>query len=32
MKVFESLESEVRSYIRSFPAVFDTADNASYLK
>ena len=28
MKVFESLESEVRSYIRSFPAVFDTADNA----
>ncbi|RSD30140.1 diaminobutyrate--2-oxoglutarate transaminase [Vibrio pectenicida] len=28
MNVFESLESEVRSYIRSFPAVFDTADNA----
>ncbi|MCG7491740.1 diaminobutyrate--2-oxoglutarate transaminase [Vibrio sp. Of14-4] len=28
MKVFESLESEVRSYIRSFPAIFDTADNA----
>ncbi|GLT16995.1 putative aminotransferase y4qG [Vibrio zhanjiangensis] len=28
MKIFESLESEVRSYIRSFPAVFDIADNA----
>ncbi|MCG7497835.1 diaminobutyrate--2-oxoglutarate transaminase [Vibrio sp. Of7-15] len=28
MQAFESLESEVRSYIRSFPAVFDRAENA----
>ena len=26
MRIFEQLESEVRSYIRSFPVVFDTAD------
>lgn len=28
MQAFESLESEVRSYIRSFPTVFDRAENA----
>lgn len=28
MKIFEELESEVRGYIRSFPAIFDTAKNA----
>ena len=30
MRIFEQLESEVRSYIRSFPVVFDTAEG-SYL-
>ena len=25
MRIFEELESEVRGYIRAFPAVFDTA-------
>lgn len=25
MRIFEEMESEVRGYIRSFPAVFDTA-------
>ncbi|MDN3610395.1 diaminobutyrate--2-oxoglutarate transaminase [Vibrio ostreicida] len=28
MQAFEKLESEVRSYIRSFPTVFDKAENA----
>jgi len=28
MRIFEKLESEVRGYIRSFPAVFDTAEGA----
>jgi diaminobutyrate-2-oxoglutarate transaminase len=30
MRIFEEMESEVRGYIRSFPAVFDTA-KGSYL-
>jgi len=25
MRIFEEMESEVRGYIRSFPAVFDVA-------
>ena len=28
MRIIEQLESEVRSYVRSFPAVFDTAEGA----
>jgi len=28
MRIIEQLESEVRSYVRSFPAVFDTAQGA----
>lgn len=28
MRIIEKLESEVRSYVRSFPAVFDTAEGA----
>ena len=30
MRIFEQLESEVRGYVRSFPAIFDTA-KGSYL-
>lgn len=30
MRIFEELESEVRSYVRSFPVIFDTAEG-SYL-
>ena len=30
MRIFEQLESEVRSYVRSFPVIFDTAEG-SYL-
>lgn len=28
MRIFESLESDVRSYVRSFPAIFDKAEGA----
>lgn len=28
MRIFEKLESEVRGYVRSFPAVFDTANGS----
>lgn len=28
MRIFESIESDVRSYVRSFPAVFDKAEGA----
>lgn len=28
MRIFEQLESEVRSYVRSFPVVFDTAEGS----
>jgi diaminobutyrate-2-oxoglutarate transaminase len=28
MRIFDSLESDVRSYVRSFPAIFDTAEGA----
>ena len=28
MRIFEQLESEVRSYIRSFPVVFDVAEGS----
>lgn len=28
MRIFEELESEVRGYVRSFPAIFDTAKGA----
>ena len=28
MRIIDSLESDVRSYVRSFPAVFDTAEGA----
>ena len=30
MRIFEQLESEVRSYVRSFPVIFETAEG-SYL-
>jgi diaminobutyrate-2-oxoglutarate transaminase len=28
MRIFEQLESEVRSYVRSFPVIFDTAEGS----
>ena len=28
MRIFEQTESQVRGYVRSFPAIFDTAENA----
>jgi diaminobutyrate-2-oxoglutarate transaminase len=28
MRIFEEMESEVRGYVRAFPAVFDTAKGA----
>lgn len=28
MRIFEEMESEVRGYVRSFPAIFDTAEGA----
>lgn len=28
MRIFEQLESQVRSYVRSFPAIFDTAEGS----
>ncbi|NIN36886.1 MAG: diaminobutyrate--2-oxoglutarate transaminase [Gammaproteobacteria bacterium] len=28
MRIFEELESEVRSYVRSFPVIFDTAEGS----
>ena len=29
MRIFEQLESEVRGYVRSFPAIFDKAEGAT---